>query len=94
MLAMPVHDVDDVPRFPKDVVKPQALTATLTLLESPAPLGVGERMPPEPVKHCFSCMTCPAPPVLVSPARLDPSTPLILLTELTAIPVNLIIGFL
>jgi hypothetical protein len=49
MLSMPVHDVDELPRFPKDVVKQQALTATLTLLESPAPLG--EPITPAPKQH-------------------------------------------
>jgi hypothetical protein len=44
MLSMPVHDAEEAPRFPKDIVKPQALTATLTLLESPAPLN-GPRTP-------------------------------------------------
>jgi len=41
MLSLPVNDPDDAPRFPQDVIKPPSwtptLSATLTLLEPPAP---------------------------------------------------------
>ena len=39
MLSLPVNDPEEASAFPKDVVKPHALTASLTLLDSPAPLS-------------------------------------------------------
>jgi hypothetical protein len=49
MLSLPVNDLDEAPSFPKEVVKPHALTASLTLLESPAPLN--EARLPAPIAH-------------------------------------------
>jgi len=54
MLSLPVNDPDETAAFPKDVVKPHALTASVTMLEAPAnppstPLAKGGGV--EPMLH-------------------------------------------
>lgn len=49
MLSLPVSDPDEAPAFPKNVVRQPTLTATLTMLESPAPLP--KTIAQEPTVH-------------------------------------------
>lgn len=49
MLSLPVNDPEDVSSFPREVVKPHAMTATLTMLEAPAPIS--DACPLEPIAH-------------------------------------------
>ena len=59
MLLLPVNDPDEAVPFPEAIVKP-ALSATLTLLQAPAPVNVA------PASH-------PAlnPPHFVTPVRME-----------------------
>jgi hypothetical protein len=69
MLALPVNDPEETPAFPKEVVKSHALTASLTMLEAPAPFPESKPHPALNAPH----LALPAAPTPLSNAVVPAS---------------------
>jgi hypothetical protein len=82
MLSLPVNDPDDAAPFPEAVVKPSllppTLSATLTLLQAPAPVQAEQTPTPHPAvnpPHFAPTMRLEAPPTVQERVpQLEPLT--------------------
>jgi hypothetical protein len=81
MLALPVNEMEDAPAFPKEIVPERALTATLTLLQTPPPaptpaplvempLHPAVNPPHRPMAAFEPAAVAPVPPLFPPPAPL------------------------
>jgi hypothetical protein len=77
MLSLPVNDPGDAPPFPQEVIKPPewtpTLSATLTLLEPPAP---GPPTAPPTASSYLSMAEPSSPHPAVNPPHFAPGSPL------------------